>query len=46
MTEPSVPTGMKSGVCTKPCGVGKSPLRARPARAVMRKSNTRKIVEC
>jgi hypothetical protein len=30
-TVPCVPTGMKAGVCTLPCGVTNSPRRAAPS---------------
>ena len=33
LTAPWVPTGMKAGVCTTPCGVRISPHRAAPSRA-------------
>src|SRR5665213_3619280 len=36
-TEPCVPTGMKAGVCTAPCGVTNSPRRAAPSDAISRK---------
>ncbi len=38
-TVPSVPTGMKAGVGTSPCGVRKVPLRAEDSVACRVKSN-------
>src|SRR5262245_11736234 len=34
-----VPTGMKAGVCTTPCGVATSPERAAPSVAIRRNEN-------
>ena len=38
-TAPWVPTGMKAGVSTSPCGVDITPLRAAPSVCVMLKEN-------
>src|SRR5476649_2171092 len=40
-----VPTGMKAGVCTAPCGVTISPRRALPSVAIRRKENLSGIPE-
>src|SRR5215470_17077987 len=37
LTVPCVPTGMKAGVCTRPCGVTNSPRRAAPSVVISRK---------
>src|SRR5690348_2135673 len=38
-TAPRVPTGMKHGVCTSPCGVVNTPRRAAPSVAIREKEN-------
>lgn len=39
MTEPFVPTGIKTGLCTGPWGVANVPVRAAPSVACKVKSN-------
>jgi hypothetical protein len=39
-TTPAVPTGMKAGVSTRPCGVASTPARATPLCASTAKENT------